>query len=729
VDYWANAIKTIFLMECVFYEYMFLMNKSVHKQRVTWQHRAAFHTIEPSSSPGWIVLEMCLVFFFICAQGHCESPDSNKKAISGTSDPAVISCIEADLRTAVSKGGSIQFAGDGKILLSSPIVVTNDVVIDGIGHQITISGSNAVRVFEVNTNVSFTARNLAIVDGKNLGIDEISDYEYHPPGNGYGAGILNSGGIIYLFNCSMSNHVVVGGRGIFSQTSGMGLGAAICNFGGQVSLTNCAIRCNSSIGTTQKFTMSYPNLGGALGGAVYSKGGSILIQNSIFETNVASSGPQQVGMPSIESYGNAAKGGALYVEQTYVVIQQTCFQNNTVLGNKIDRGFDYGAMGGALCLESGEANILHCSFIENSAAADLGSGVGSGGGIQSSAHLRIEATDFVKNKATGGDGSSRWFTYGGGGLGGGINSTSDLILIGCTFDHNNATSGDGYTGYLTTPITPQIAAKGGAINSSGNLAITNCTLSFNLALAGLTWGMGGPFSYSVGNISQGGGLCSSGSTVMVNVTLAHNVAQSMNDEHGRLVSELSQGDNICQTNGNLNLFNSIIAYGGSGINCFGTITDGGHNLSSDASAHFTNEFSMNNTDPLLQPLADNGGPTLTMALDPASPAVDAADNTAAPAVDQRGVVRPIHGICDMGAFELGLDMIGRPKFSYSLVNRLLKMTVRGKTDLSFDLQMSGKIEGEAWSSIRSVSLTNGVATFDIQPPASGNAFWRLKSLP
>ena len=86
-------------------------------------------------------------------------------------------------------------------------------------------------------------------------------------------------------------------------------------------------------------------------------------------------------------------------------------------------------------------------------------------------------------------------------------------------------------------------------------------------------------------------------------------------------------------------------------NCLGNITDGGHNLSSDASCAFTAVGSMNNTDPKLGPLADNGGPTLTMALLPGSPAIDAGSAVGAPATDQRGVPRPQGAGVDIGAFE------------------------------------------------------------------------------
>jgi hypothetical protein len=83
----------------------------------------------------------------------------------------------------------------------------------------------------------------------------------------------------------------------------------------------------------------------------------------------------------------------------------------------------------------------------------------------------------------------------------------------------------------------------------------------------------------------------------------------------------------------------------------GSLADLGHNLSSDGSCAFTNVGSLNDTDPKLGPLAENGGPTLTMALLAGSPAIDAGDTPAAPPTDQRGVPRPFGVAADIGAYE------------------------------------------------------------------------------
>src|SRR5207244_3796115 len=77
------------------------------------------------------------------------------------------------------------------------------------------------------------------------------------------------------------------------------------------------------------------------------------------------------------------------------------------------------------------------------------------------------------------------------------------------------------------------------------------------------------------------------------------------------------------------------------------------------------------TDPLLGPLQDNGGPTFTQAIDTNSPAYNAGNPGAASGTfpcettDQRGAARPQDGRCDVGAFEAGNADLTPPTTSAS----------------------------------------------------------------
>ena len=112
------------------------------------------------------------------------------------------------------------------------------------------------------------------------------------------------------------------------------------------------------------------------------------------------------------------------------------------------------------------------------------------------------------------------------------------------------------------------------------------------------------------------------------------------------------------------LQNSIVASNG-GSDCQGTMTSKGYNLSSDDSCSFNAPGDLNNTDPNLWPLQDNGGPTQTMAPLAGSPAIDTGNPDGCTdghhdllKTDQRGMPRPDtedSGGCDRGAYESQSD--------------------------------------------------------------------------
>jgi hypothetical protein len=88
-------------------------------------------------------------------------------------------------------------------------------------------------------------------------------------------------------------------------------------------------------------------------------------------------------------------------------------------------------------------------------------------------------------------------------------------------------------------------------------------------------------------------------------------------------------------------------------------------MSSDGTCNFSNSGDRNNTDPMLGPLQNNGGPTQTMALPSGSPAIDAGNPSGCKdgsghllTTDQRGY--PRHDPedtagCDMAAYERESD--------------------------------------------------------------------------
>ena len=151
----------------------------------------------------------------------------------------------------------------------------------------------------------------------------------------------------------------------------------------------------------------------------------------------------------------------------------------------------------------------------------------------------------------------------------------------------------------------------------------------------------------------GGGLLVSSRLVIRNSTVASNNAASgggINNGGGDLVGD-----------GTVFLANTIVANSPTGGNCMGTMTSRGGNVDSGDSCLFRELSDQPGTDPLLGPLAENGGPTRTHALLAGSPAQDRADCTVVdpcPAVDQRDVARPLFAGFDAGAYESELPPAG-----------------------------------------------------------------------
>lgn len=87
----------------------------------------------------------------------------------------------------------------------------------------------------------------------------------------------------------------------------------------------------------------------------------------------------------------------------------------------------------------------------------------------------------------------------------------------------------------------------------------------------------------------------------------------------------------------------------------GTIVDEGYNVDDEGDCGFsTSDGSVNNVNPNVGPLADNGGPTQTMAVLPGSVAYHLVPIADCPTTDQRGAARPGSSggtTCDAGSYE------------------------------------------------------------------------------
>jgi len=317
-------------------------------------------------------------------------------------------------------------------------------------------------------------------------------------------------------------------------------------------------------------------------------------------------------------------------------------------------------------------NCFGCTFSTNTVIAGHKSryglnGLAQGGAIWSYAALSVSQCSFLGNQTANKGGG--WIDYSGGeSSGGAVFNGSTLSLSGSTFANNAVVGGVGGLLLGSTPLTGGLG-RGVAVCCSGTLAATNCTFVANSATGGSA--LFSSSSSGSGGDGTGGGLFNNGTSTLVNLTFAANSALGGAGSAGLGSAPppgpagLALGGALCNSNGTVNLYNTIVAYSTSGSNCWGTVFDLGHNLSSDASAGFYAAGSLNNTDPKVGPLDDYGGPTLTPTLLTGSPAIDGGNTATAPATDQRGRSRPYSSASDIGAFESSAPFIVEGKISGS----------------------------------------------------------------
>lgn len=631
----------------------------------------------------------------------------------------VTNCTEVDLRVAMAGGGTVTFACDGTITLASTITNFSDVVLDGTGGRVTLSGSNAVRVFYNNPGMQLTVRNLTIANGKSSG----------------GAGIFNANGSVKLLGIAFLTNTATAIPELQGDDSlPFGQGGAVFNRGGTVSATNCLF-----LGNAARQPWGYLGLS-AFGGAIRNEAGTIDLESCVFSGNQAYGGPGlNISCACPANPGANGAGGAIHNSGILQVDHCTFVQNAAIGGNC---GINYGlatlggmggnGAGGAI-INLGTAAVSWSMFASNSVTCGNGGpagpgsqfpdygyaggagGTASGGAICNLGTFTMRGSTVAASRLTAGNGgtggSGATFTdsglrggvggTGGSAYGGALLSAGPASAVNTTFASNYADPGAGGTGgsggYGSRWGGVGGAggnggdAFGGICDTNGSLSLTNCTVALNWSTVG-TGGAGGP--------GGGSGI--------------HPGPTGPNGTNGIALGGLGpSGGTLVNT-----LLSTNLPANGSA-----RITDSGHNLSSDGSCTFSNQGSLNNTDPKLGSLAENGGPTLTMALLASSPAIDGADTSAAPLTDQRGFPRPAGLAADIGAFEYGSML---PLLAISRTGATgLDITACGNPGLSCRLLMSTDLWN--WVPVATNQIgSEGVVSFqDFCDPGITRRFYRL----
>ena len=195
-------------------------------------------------------------------------------------------------------------------------------------------------------------------------------------------------------------------------------------------------------------------------------------------------------------------------------------------------------------------------------------------------------------------------------------TTGTLTVSNSTFSGNSATPAAASTtirGTLTVSNSTfsdnSASHDGGGIYNGGTVTVSNSTFSGNSA----TYGGGGIGNYNTGPLTVSNSTFSGNSAAVAAASTT--------------------------IRGTVTLKNTIVANSLTGDNCSGTITDGGGNLSyPDTTCPGIN------SDPLLGPLQNNGGPPRRWRLAQAARRLTrrTTPRAAAPVnnLDQRGIARP-----------------------------------------------------------------------------------------
>ncbi len=436
--------------------------------------------------------------------------------------------------------------------------------------------------------------------------------EEDPSGWSGGGGILSRAETLNLDDVVVRDNVVdLSGSGCAGCAQGGGI---LTGWAADLWAADVSVSGNAAIGP-----------GAAGGGAlVYGNAritGSTFTQNSVdtSEPNDPSSTPQLGGGLAISGW--FSEGVAVGV-----TITDSAFTDNHQVG-------DGELYGGGLSIGGAEATVDRVTVTGNTATYGGGAFLSDWGLTDSDPAAVVTDAVISSNDATA-------F---GGGIGVSAYLGSGVEVVNSTIADNSADAGGGMA----------------VLGDGAHLRLLRSAVTGNTATTsgggGFTLGWFATFGLDTSTVSgnsapTGGGLhiSSDGSFEAVHTTIAANAATVGGGIAVAPDALLAAMDPISDTVLGPQVSGADCAIeGGAGGSVF---PSGGRNADSDGTCGLTDPTDLPDIDPLLGPLADNGGSTFTHLPQVGSPLLDAAGVCAG--TDQRGVVRPQGSACDVGAVEV-----------------------------------------------------------------------------
>lgn len=408
-----------------------------------------------------------------------------------------------------------------------------------------------------------------------------------------------------------------------------------------------------------------------------------------------------IGGSGVTVLGNADNGIVPNINTSFRAFVVTGTGNLSMSNVTVSNAKEDNANGGGLLNQTGgTVSLTNCDFNFNAALNILGFAGGAGGGIFNNGAMTLTNTEVSFNDAS----------VQGGGIFNGANGALTLTESTVAFNTNNTafTIGGGgiYNAAATVPLTVNRSLirsnltggnGGGIFNNAGVTNITNSTVAFNSAFA-----------------NNGGGIYNFGTTTVTNSTITD---QNFAQIGGGIFNDIGSTVNLRNTIVAGNAANSAPdvsgAYAAPMFNLIGK---------ADGSTGFVNNTNGNKVgtsamplDPLLAPIANNGGATQTYALLSGSPAVNAGSNALAAGLttDQRGAGFPriVNTIVDIGSFE---SAFGPTAASVSIGGQVLTAKGRGIFGARIELiDLNGEIK---------YAMTNPSGFYRFAEVAAGRTF-------
>ena len=192
----------------------------------------------------------------------------------------VTTCDQGHLASALARGGTVRFACDGTIALTSTIAITKSVVLDASDRSVVVDGGGAVGLFSVAGGVSLGIVGLTLQNGRSS--------------DAGGAIDARKGGAVSIANATLVDNQAASGGAVATAAAGLTVVGSTFVDDTATSGDGGAIDAGSVAVTNSTFSGNQA----ALGGAIHASTG-LAVVNTTFVDN-ASTGP------AISLHGGAA---------------------------------------------------------------------------------------------------------------------------------------------------------------------------------------------------------------------------------------------------------------------------------------------------------------------------------------------------------------------------------------------------------------------------------------